>query len=94
MSLYEKVDDSLSVSVLNSESMWIIARRNRTKNRTRRMELSALSPYTLYGVSVRAVNVVNEVELPGEETKVILFTTKDEGNYSRISCCQIFTQQS
>ena len=80
MSLYKKADVSVFLIDLNKKSLWTVTRSNRTKNSTRRMEFSALSPYTLYGVSVRAVNVMNEVELQGNETKPINFTTKDEGN--------------
>ena len=79
MSLYEKSDGGVSVSGLNDELSWIITRSNRTKNNTRHMELSALSPYTLYGISVSAVNVMSDVELQGNETKLLNFSTKDEG---------------
>ena len=89
MSLYKKADGSVSLSALNRESLWTVARSNRTKNSTRRMKLSALSPYTLYGISVSAVNVMKEVALQGNETKLIYFTTKDEGNCNYTACYQI-----
>ena len=84
MSLYKKADVNVSISALK-ESFWAVPRSHRTKNSTRRMELSALSPYTSYGVSVSAVNVMNEVQLQSNESKLINFTTKDEGNYNHIA---------
>jgi hypothetical protein len=68
------------------KSSWMAIRSQRTKNGSRDMELSALSPYTLYGVSVSAVNVMNEVELRGNETALIHFTTEDETPTSPSNC--------